>query len=89
MNQSCFIEMEQCQVCKGSGLVRQTAVVCEHPAVTFCSNCEMRGGFTVRPFEECTKCWGSGRVKPAKDDHVASPGTAREETHASPTAAKP
>jgi len=50
-----------CPICQGIGLEKRDAIRCPCP-YNFCYKCENRSGFVIKPFEECRKCYGSGRI---------------------------
>ena len=61
-----------CPVCKGTGLEKREAVQCPCE-YTFCYKCENNEGFFIKPYEECRKCDGSGKIDLNFERIIAKP----------------
>ena len=50
-----------CDQCDGYGLEKRDPIKCPCD-YSFCYKCENREGFIIKPWEECRKCFGLGRI---------------------------
>ena len=51
--------LEQCDNCKGVGLVKYHAIICQICEGKKCIQCNSRG-ISKMPYDECLKCEGTG-----------------------------
>lgn len=55
-------KMITCTDCNGCGFIYQEPVICDKCHGKICMYCEFMGGFKVRPFDTCNKCYGYGEI---------------------------
>ena len=52
----------QCNKCDGCGYMKITPVLCKKCNGSICMYCENKGGFYIKPYETCDKCYGDGEI---------------------------
>ena len=53
---------KRCELCNGSGLLKQEVIICPSCNGNSCMKCNERR-YIQMPYEECTKCFGFGEIK--------------------------
>lgn len=65
-----MLTSNRCKICKGTGLEKVGRIVCGNCNGKGCMKCH--GNLYIqREYEECRKCWGSGKIKnPITENYV-------------------